>query len=125
MHCVVRSADRTLYEGDADRIVARSPHGEFAVLSGHAPILAVLAAGALRIQDAEAEHVFVCKTGTFSLAHKQATILVERAYKLEEIDVVALREQLAHAQEGTPVEPIDSEEATYLELLCQVKERHA
>jgi len=114
-----------LYEGDANQIVARSLHGEFAVLNGHAPLLAVLSASALRIQDAEAEHVFVCKTGTFNLAHEQATILVERPYKLEEINVVAIREQLASLQEGTSVNAIDTEEAAYLELLCQVKERHA
>ncbi len=124
MHCIVRSADRTLYEGDAERIVMRSPHGEFAVMDGHAPILAVLVPGAIRLQVEGAELVVVCKGGTFSLADNQATVLVERPYKLEEIDLVAIREQLTAFQADESSEEIESEEIAYLELLCQVKESH-
>ena len=122
MHCIMRSADRTLYEGDVERIVARSPHGEFAVMNGHAPILAVLVAGVIRLQAAETEHTFVCKKGTFALAGNHATVLVERPFALEEIDPVAIREQLTMLQDEESSEEIDSEEAAYLELLCRVKE---
>ena len=124
MHCIVRSADRTLYEGDAERIVARSPHGEFAVMDSHAPILAVLVPGVIRLQVAGAELALVCKGGTFNLADNHATVLVERPYKLEEIDLVAIREQLATLQTDKPSEEIDSEEIAYLKLLCRVKESH-
>lgn len=124
MYCVVRSADRTLYEGDAERIVARSPHGEFAVMNGHAPILAVLATGVIRLRVAETEHAFVCKGGTLDLRDNHATILIERPYTLEEINPVAIREQLATLQIDESSEAIDSEEVAYLELLCRVKENH-
>lgn len=124
MHCIIRSADRTLYAGEAERIVARSPHGEFAVLDGHAPILAVLIAGVIRLLAGETEHVFVCKGGTFNLVDNQATILVERPFTLEEIDPVAIREQLAATQTESPSETSDQDEAAYLELLCRVKESH-
>ena len=124
MHCTVRSADRTLYEGDADRIVARSPHGEFAVLDGHAPILAVLVPGVIRLQAAEREYTFVCKGGTLNLSGPQATVLVNRPYTLEEIDPVIIGEQLAALQTDTPSEGINSEEVAYLELLLRVKENH-
>jgi len=124
MHCILRSADRTLYDGDAERIVARSPHGEFAVMDGHAPILAVLVPGVIRLQAAETEHTLVCKGGTFSLADNHATVLVEEPFTLEEIDPVAIREQLAMLQNEESSEGIDPEEVAYLELLCQVKESH-
>ncbi len=124
MHCIMRSADRTLYEGDVERIVARSPHGEFAVLNGHAPILAVLVTGVIRLQAAETEHTFVCKGGTLTLADNHATVLVERPFTLEEIDPVAIREQLTMLQNEESSEEIDSEEVAYLEHLCRVKESH-
>ncbi|MFC2105988.1 FoF1 ATP synthase subunit delta/epsilon [Candidatus Bipolaricaulota bacterium] len=124
MHCIVRSADRTFYNGDAERIVARSPHGEFAVMNGHAPILAVLVTGVIRLQAAGAEHTFVCKGGTFTLADNQATVLVERPFTLEEIDPVAIREQLTSLRNVESSGGIDSEEVSYLEHLCRVKERH-
>ena len=124
MHCIVRSADRTFYNADAERIVARSPHGEFAVMNGHAPILAVLVAGVIRLQAAAMEHSFVCKGGTFTFADNHATVLVERPFTLEEIDPVAIREQLTTLQNEESSEEIDSEEVAYLEHLCRVKESH-
>lgn len=124
MHCILRSVDRTLYEGDAKRIVARSPHGEFAVMDGHAPILAVLVPGVIRLQAAGKEHTFVCKGGAFNLADNHATVLVERPYALEEIDPLSIREELTTLQTEEPSAEIDSEEVAYLELLCRVKESH-
>ncbi|MCK5246727.1 F0F1 ATP synthase subunit epsilon [Candidatus Bipolaricaulota bacterium] len=124
MHCTVRSADRTLVDGNAERIVARSPHGEFAVMDGHAPILAVLVPGVIRLQLDGEEHAIVCKGGTFSLADKSVTVLVERPYTLEEIDPDFLRTQLAKLQAEEPSASL-SEEIAYLELLCRVKETHA
>lgn len=125
MHCIIRSADRTLYNGDANQITARSPHGEFSVMNGHAPILAVLAAGAIRLQATGTQHIFMCKAGTFSLADDHASILVEGAFTLEEIDPDAIREQLETLQTNQPSELIDREQVAYLELLCRVKETHA
>lgn len=125
MYCILRSVDRTLYEGDTERIVARSPHGEFAVMDGHAPILAVLVPGVIRLQTAGTERTFVCKGGTFNLADNHATVLAEQPCALEEIDPSSIREQLTTLQtEGLSAE-IDSEEVAYLELLCRVKESHA
>ena len=124
MRCIVRSADRTLYEGDAEQIVARSPYGEFAVMSGHAPILAVLVPGVVRLQSAGTERTIVCNGGTFSLADNHASVLVERPYMLEEIDPVAIREQLTELRAEESPEGIDPEEIAYLELLCRVKESH-
>lgn len=124
MHCTVRSADRTLVDGNAERIVARSPHGEFAVMDGHAPILAVLVPGVIRLQIDGEELIIVCKGGTFSLADKSVTVLVEQPYTLEEIEPDSLHIQLAKLQ-ASESSPSLSEEIAYLELLCRVKETHA
>jgi len=94
------------------------------VLDGHAPILAVLVPGIIRLQAAGAEYTFVCKGGTFNLADNHAAVLVERPFTLEEIDPVSIREQLSTLQNEEPSEKIDSEETAYLELLCRVKESH-
>jgi F-type H+-transporting ATPase subunit epsilon len=124
MHCIVRSADRTLVDGNAERVVARSPYGEFAVMDGHAPILAVLVPGVLRLLVDGTERVIVCKGGTFSLADKNVTVLVERPYMLEEIEPTAVQAQIAELQSKEPTAGL-LEEITYLELLCHVKETHA
>jgi F-type H+-transporting ATPase subunit epsilon len=124
MHCIVRSADRTLYEGDAERIVARSPYGEFAVMSGHAPILAVLVPGVVRLQVTGAERTLICKGGTFSFSDNHASVLVERPYLLDEIDPLEIRKQLTELRNEDSPEGADPEATAYLELLCRVKESH-
>jgi len=40
MHCQLQSPERMLFDGEAKIVVAHSPEGEFAVMNGHAPLLA-------------------------------------------------------------------------------------
>jgi len=124
MQCIVRSVDRTVFEGEADRIVARTPHGEFAVLNGHAPLVAVLVPGVIRVHASGTEQVLVTQGGTLELANGEAMLLVERPYPLEEIDTAALREEIDALRNQGESEDADAREAEYLELLCRVKESH-
>ena len=48
-HVNMVSADRQLFCGEAERIVATADHGELGILAGHAPLLAVLKAGQVRL----------------------------------------------------------------------------
>ena len=125
MHCIVRSADRTIVDSDVQRIVARSPHGEFAVMDGHAPILAVLVPSVVRVQMDGREQAIAIKGGTFHVENNNATLLVERPYKPDEIDVNSLNEELAALRAHEPVTAAISEDISYLELLCHTKEPHA
>ena len=63
MHCQVRSAERTFFDGEATMVVARSGRGEFAVMDGHAPLLASLADAPLRIKAGGDEVVLACYGG--------------------------------------------------------------
>ena len=123
MQCIVRSADQTWFEGAADRVVARSPYGEFAVMNEHAPLVSVLAAGLIRIQSSDEEHRIVCKSGTFEVTDNVATLLVERPIRLDAIDVAEIKTQLDTLTNQPPAEQ-DAEEISYLQLLCSVKENH-
>ena len=48
----VISPEQTLFEGDADMVVAPAWDGELGILRGHAPMLALLGEGNLRITGA-------------------------------------------------------------------------
>jgi len=125
MHCTVRSADRTLYEGDVHHVVARSPHGEFAVMDHHAPLLAVLATGIVRLRTADAEELgFVCSSGTFDFADNRATLLVERPVRVDEIDEADVRQRLDALRSEMSAGDDRSEDVAYLELLLRAKEAH-
>jgi len=121
MHCQLRSADRTLYDGDASLVVAQSPRGEFAIMDGHAPLIAVLAGGTIRIQEPEQEHVFVSRGGTLRVAADRTTLLVESAQSIDEIDAAALQAELMSLE--TSGNGMD-DEAAYIRALLAAKERH-
>jgi F-type H+-transporting ATPase subunit epsilon len=94
MQCQVRSADRTFFDGEATMVVARSSRGEFAVMDDHAPLLASIQSGPLRVKTGEAERVYACFGGTLHVSPEAAvTVLVEDAVPLEEIDLSALGEE--------------------------------
>lgn len=122
MHCQLRSADRTYFDGDASMIVARSPRGEFAVMEAHAPLLAVLDRGTIRIQTDGGARVFVCEPGTLRTVGDRITLLVELAVPLEEIELSDVKAQMSQLDASSEEE--SAEEREHLMLLQDVKERY-
>ena len=103
-------------------VVARSPRGEFAILNGHAPLLAVLDAGPIRIHAEGETHVFAARRGTLRTAGDRLTVLVESAVPVGEIDLAEVDARLTQLRErdGAGV----AEERRYLAALRTVKERY-
>lgn len=64
MNCRVLCGDSVLFDGAAKIVVARSPQGEFAVMEGHEPMLAALAAGPLRVETEDGRELFALEAGT-------------------------------------------------------------
>jgi len=75
-HVNMVSADRQLFSGEAERIVATADHGELGILAGHAPLLAVLKAGQVRLtQEGGKEEVIYISGGFIEVQHEQTIIL--------------------------------------------------
>ncbi len=73
-------ADRRVWSGTASMVVARTVDGELGVLTGHAPVLAVLAAGEVRITPAEGAPVVARTDGGFlSVEHDRVTVVSDTA----------------------------------------------
>lgn len=49
------SADRTVWSGEAERVLARTLRGELGIMTGHTPLLGILAEGEVRITTAGGE----------------------------------------------------------------------
>lgn len=76
----VVSADHEVWSGTASQLVARTVEGEIGILSGHEPLLAMLAEGAVRVTTASGEPVTVEAEGGFlSVDHDTVTIVAGRA----------------------------------------------
>jgi F-type H+-transporting ATPase subunit epsilon len=57
LHVTVVSATAEVWSGDASMIVAKTTEGEIGILPGHEPMLAILAAGEVRITTESGEKV--------------------------------------------------------------------
>ncbi len=76
----VVAADRKVWSGEASMVVARTVEGEVGVLPGHAPLLAVLAEGDVRVTPVSGEAVTASLTSGFvSVEHDRVTIVSDGA----------------------------------------------
>lgn len=74
----VVSADRTVWEGEARQVSARTLEGELGVLPGHEPLLAVLADGDVTIHGAEGDAPALHVDGGFiSVDQDQVRVVAE------------------------------------------------
>lgn len=73
------SPDRTVYEGEADMVVAPAWDGEVGVLRGHAPMLVLLGAGEMRVTSGASTQRFQVEGGFMQVADDVVTVLSESA----------------------------------------------
>lgn len=76
----VVAADREVWSGQAKRVVAKSVEGEIGILTGHEPVLAVIAGGDVRIIDSNDQLVTAHAAGGFmSVENDRVTIVADTA----------------------------------------------
>ncbi|MGH7552610.1 MAG: F0F1 ATP synthase subunit epsilon [Longimicrobiales bacterium] len=75
----VISPHRTLFEGEADQVVAPAWDGLVGILRGHAPMLALLGEGQLSIKGGGGEQRFHVAGGFLQVADDVVTVLSEQA----------------------------------------------
>jgi F-type H+-transporting ATPase subunit epsilon len=74
------SADSRVWSGEASIVVARTVDGDLGILPGHAPVLAVLQPGEIKIEAASGEVVTATVDGGFlSVEHDRITLVSDRA----------------------------------------------
>ena len=87
----VVTPEREVWSGDADMVVAESVEGQLGILPGHAPLLALLDIGPLRVKGAGDEVRAVIDGGFLHVANDRVDVLAEHAEREGEIDVEAER----------------------------------
>ena len=68
-----------VFAGESESIVLPGSEGLFGVLPGHAPLLARLAAGRIKVCQGAQEHYFICGPGVADVDPKHVTVLVDSA----------------------------------------------
>ena len=91
--------DRILVDQTADAVEVPAKTGYVEVLYGHAPLLAEIGAGEVRLHGGEAGHQrYSVARGFVEVLPDRVTILAETAQRPEEIDTAAARQQLEHGE---------------------------
>lgn len=89
------SAEKLLFTGEAVMVVATAQYGEIGILPGHAPLLASLKPGQVRVifdlaHGASAnEEVFYVSSGTIEVQPNSVTILADMAERAGDLDEAA------------------------------------
>jgi F-type H+-transporting ATPase subunit epsilon len=74
----VISPEAVLFEGDAESVVAPAYDGEVGILTGHAPLMALLGDGELRLGGANGRR-FVVHGGFMQVLEDKVRVVTERA----------------------------------------------
>ncbi len=99
MHVEVVTAERELYNGEADELIAPGTEGEMGILPRHAALLSTLKAGQMVIKLGGAEEPLFVSGGFIEVSNNQVTVLADSAEHAEEIDQARAEAARRRAQE--------------------------
>jgi F-type H+-transporting ATPase subunit epsilon len=95
----VVTPEGTVFDGEAQMLVVPGAAGEIGVLARHAPLVAMLKAGEIRVKAGNEWQSFAAGPGFFKVQRDRAIVLVDDAVKAEDIDIEAARREVEEARE--------------------------
>ncbi|MCS5719298.1 F0F1 ATP synthase subunit epsilon [Herbiconiux sp. CPCC 205763] len=76
----VVAADQEIWAGEASMVIAKTVEGEIGILAGHEPLLAILAAGEVRVNTTSGERLVArADDGFLSVENDTVTIVARDA----------------------------------------------
>ena len=86
------------FEGEAEMVIVPGAAGEIGVLARHAPLVAMLKAGEIRVKAGNDWQSFAAGPGYFKVQQDRAIALVDDAVRAEEIDIEEARREAEEAR---------------------------
>jgi F-type H+-transporting ATPase subunit epsilon len=117
----VVSVEQSLFEGEAEFLIAEGSDGELGVLPHHAPLLTSLRPGGLTIDTAEGRQVLFVGGGFLEVLPDRVTVLADVAERAEDISEKAAEEARQRARERLAGDIAPSEQAE-MELVLAMAE---
>jgi F-type H+-transporting ATPase subunit epsilon len=93
LHVTIVTAQQTVFEGEAEMVIAPGSEGQLGILPRHAPLLTTLDLGEMRIRRGGADEGLFVAGGFLEVNNNIVTVLADDAERAEDID-------LAHAEEA-------------------------
>ncbi|MDO8568850.1 MAG: F0F1 ATP synthase subunit epsilon [Dehalococcoidales bacterium] len=93
------TAEKVVFSGDVDTVVAPGVEGQLGVLPQHSPLMTTLQAGELRFKKGSEETILVITGGFLEVRPDRVVVLADAAERAEEIDINRAEEAKKRAQE--------------------------
>jgi F-type H+-transporting ATPase subunit epsilon len=100
IHVDIVSAEKMLYSGEADLLIAPGESGEVGIMNMHTPLLTRLKPGSVRIQKGGEEELIYVSGGILEVQPDKVTILSDTAERGTDLDEARANESLKKAQEA-------------------------
>ena len=98
LFCRIITPEETIFDGEADLVVARIADGEIGVLVDHAPVVSTVEIGEVRITRDDEKEIFATSDGFFKVSENLVQILVEEAVPVGEIDIDEAENRVEEAE---------------------------
>lgn len=95
LHCTITTPEMLLYDGDVRMVVVPASDGELGILPRHAPLMALLGTGELRlVLDAGRHEWFFIQGGFVHVVDNRVDVLATEAQLAAKIDRAAALDEL-------------------------------
>lgn len=99
VHCDIVSAEKSIFSGLVEMVIASGDKGELGIMYGHAPLLTSLIPGPVRvIKQGGEEEVFYVSGGYLEAQPNHVTLLADAALRAKDIDEAAAKKAQDEAQ---------------------------
>ena len=98
-HFELVSPEKLSFSGEVDQVDVPGAEGDFGVLAGHAPLIALIRPGIMTVYSGGEQTKLVVLGGFAEVGPDGLTVLADVATSLEDLDRAALKAQIASMEE--------------------------
>jgi len=98
-HFELVSPDRISFSGEVDQVDVPGAEGDFGVLAGHAPLIALLRPGLMTVTSGGEQTRLVVLGGFAEVGPDGLTVLADVATSVEDLDRTSLQMQIAQMEQ--------------------------
>jgi F-type H+-transporting ATPase subunit epsilon len=125
MHVDIVSAEKEIFSGLAEMLVANLEHGEVGILPRHTPLLARMKPGEVRVKTPTEELSFYVSGGLLEVQPHVVTVLADTALRARDIDEAAALKAKERAEEALRNRQVDIDyakaQAELAEAIAQLR----
>ena len=101
MHCDIVSAEKSIFSGRVQMVIAAGSLGDLGIAPGHAPLLTAIIPGPVKlILESGEEEVFYVSGGFLEIQREVVTLLSDTAIRADDVDEVAAVKAVEDAEKA-------------------------